>query len=396
MTLTSAIPGPSTAGASPAGFVRRNRVALLLGLGVLLVLLLVTWINRDQGGLGGSLDPQNPGPGGARAVAQVLVDEGVPVEIVRGRAELDTARLDASTTVVTANPEALGASTWDDLDQRVRDAGAVLVVVGLNPIVADGLGLGEEDLSLGPEESPIKASCDPAVDLMAGLSLTSEWQTTAVKGDGCFGTTSGRYLLVDRQQHRWVLTNPKPVSNEEIDRGDNAAIALRLFGQGARVVWYVAQVEDTAVSDGVGLSRLLPDWLVPALWLLGIATLALLLVSGRRLGPLVVEPVPVTIKALESTTALGRLYEQARDRPHAADLLVTGTARRLGPLLGLAENTPRTELVRATAERTAWSVAEVAALLPDRDAIKASVRSDTDLVALAQNLHRLEEEVRTR
>lgn len=391
LTAEPAPTGPS------GGFVRRNRVALGLTLAVITTLVLVSWANRDQAGSGGFLDPENADPSGARAVAQVLEDQGVPVEIVRGRAALEAATLDEDTTVVMTNPEHLGESTWSDLDTRVRRAGAVLVVAGLSLPVADGLGLGKSDLTPGPSERTVAADCSPEVDLMAGLSLTSEWDTPGVKGDGCFGDAiTGRQLLVDRQEHRWVLTNPHPVSNEDVDLGENAAVVLRLFGQRDRVVWYVAKVDDTLVSDGVGLSRLLPPWLVPSLWLLAVATLALLLVRGRRLGPLVVEPIPVTIKALESTTALGRLYEQARDRVHAADLLVDGTARRLGLALGLAEYSPRADLARAVADRTGRGLAEVSALLPDRGRIAESIRSDADLVALAQNLHQLEEEVRTR
>ena len=42
---------------------------------------------------------------------------------------------------------------------------------------------------------------------------------------------------------------------------------------------------------------------------------------GRRLGPLVVEPLPVVVKAVESTQGRGRLYRRVRDRAHAAGIL---------------------------------------------------------------------------
>jgi hypothetical protein len=144
----------------------------------------------------------------------------------------------------------------------------------------------------------------------------------------------------------------------------------------------------------VDLSRLLPDWIVPGLWLLGVALVTLLLVHGRRLGPLVVEPLPVTIKALESTTSLGRLYERARDRDHAADLLAAGSARRLGPLLGLGDSeSARADLIAALADRTGRRTEDLAGLFSHP---RTRIRTDADLVALAQDLHRLEEEVRTR
>lgn len=387
MTTTATAPATSR----KPGFLRRNRVAVLLGTAALLVLVLVTWANRDQGGRGGALDPQNASPGGARALAQVLGDQGVPVEVVRGRAAFDDVDLDSDTTVAISNPDQLGASTWTHLDDRVRGADAVLLVVGLSPVVAEGLGLGDQSISPNGG-GEIDAACDPARSLVDGLTLVTDGGAPAVAGDGCFGDRTGRLLLVDRQEHRWVLTDPTPFSNDQVDRADNAALALRLLGQRDRVVWYVADVEDTALSDAVGISRLLPDWLVPSLWLVGVAALSLLLVRGRRLGPLVVEPVPVTIKALESTTSLGRLYEQARDRAHAGDLLVAGTARRLAPLLGMADGAARADLVVAIAERTGRRTEEIAALLPEH--ARQVVRTDADLVRLAQDLHRIEEEVR--
>lgn len=378
------------------GFVRRNRTMLLLGVGIALALLLVTWLGRGNAGGGSALDPQNPSPGGARAVAQVLGDHGVGVTIVRGRADFDQASLDGSTTVVVSNPDQLGSSTWKDLDRRVRTTdGAVLVVVGLGPAVADGLGLGKDDVTDSGSAQRTRADCEPARPLMDGLRLTSPAYSLAVRGDGCFGTSSARMLLVDRNEHRWVLTTGSPLSNADVDVDDNAAVVLRLLGQRDRVLWYVADAGDTPAGEGVSLSRLLPPWLVPSLWLIGIATLALLLVRGRRLGPLVVEPVPVTIRALESTTSLGRLYEKARDRDHAAALLVAGTAERLAVRLGTAPTATRAELVRAVAARTGRPVARVEALLPEAAGTTHHVHSDTDLVALAQDLLQLEEEVRT-
>lgn len=393
MSVTAASPG-APAEAAASSFLRRNRVPVLLGTGMLLLLLLITWVNRDQGGRGGALDPENPGASGSRAIAQVLADQGVEVDVVRGAAAFGDAVVDARTTVVVSNPDALGASTWDELDRRVSDADAVLVVVGLGPVVADGLRLGEDELdTTGPRESQ-DADCAPARPLLDGLRLASDADAVTVAGDGCFGDRSGRRLLIDRQEQRWVLTDPVPFTNDQVDRADNAAIALRLLGQRDRVVWYVADVADTAASDGVDLGRLLPDWLIPSLWLIGVATLTWLLVRGRRLGPLVVEPVPVTIKALESTTSLGRLYERARDRGHAAELLVAGSVRRLAPQLGLAAGADRRDVVTALAERTGRRTEELTALFPDSAA--TVVRTDADLVALAQNLHRLEEEVRNR
>jgi len=375
-------------------FAQRNRVPIALGLAAVCVLLLVTWLGRDSGSVGGYLDPQSAGRGGARALAQVLGDHGEPVEIVRGRHALEEADVDARTTVVVSNAVDLGKRTFAEVDDRVRSTnGGVLVVIGISPSVADGLGLTANDFSTATEDETTPADCSPAEPLVDGLSLTSPGSGYGVPGDGCFGTSGGRLLLVDRGAHRWVLVDGSPMTNDQVDRGQNAAVGLRLLGQRDRVVWYVADPGDVLPGEGTGISRLLPRWIKPSIWLIGIAVVALMIQRGRRLGPLVTEPLPVTIRALESTTALGRLYAKARDRQHAAALLVDGTAARLGVLLGVAPTASRDELVQATGTRTGRGVDNVAALLSTN--AHERVRSDTDLVRLAQELTQLEEEVRT-
>ncbi len=83
---------------------------------------------------------------------------------------------------------------------------------------------------------------------------------------------------------------------------DNAALALRLLGQHERLLWYVADSTDLGSGEGLSLSRLLPPWLGPSAILLVVGVLALMLLRGRRLGPLVTEPLPVVVRAVESTT----------------------------------------------------------------------------------------------
>jgi hypothetical protein len=389
VSTVSTSAGPEGAPApARTGFLRRNRVPVALGAAVVCALLLVTWLGRDTG-RHGTLDPQNAAPEGARALAQVLGEQGVPVDIVRGRAAFEQARVDGSTTVVVGNPWDLGSRTYGEVEQRVATSDAVLVVAGISPAVADGLGLAEKDFSTATDRDRTPARCSPAQPLLDGLTLTVPGSGLGVPGDGCFGDRSGRLLLVGASAHRWVLVDGSPLSNDRIDEGDNAAVALRLLGQRDRVVWYVADPDEVQAGEGTGVGRLLPPWLVPSVWLLAIAAVALLLQRGRRLGPLVTEPMPVTIRALESTTALGRLYERARDRWHAADLLVEGTVRRLRSTLGTSPTAPREDVVRAVAVRTGRPVQQVASLL-DR-----VVRTDADLVALANELTQLEEEVRT-
>ena len=118
------------------------------------------------------------------------------------------------------------------------------------------------------------------------------------------------------------------------------------------------------------------------------ATLATLLWRGRRLGPLVVEPLPVSIKAVESTQGRGRLYRRVHDRGHAVGILRAATSRRLATRLRLPPGLDSPLLVEAVARATGadpWSVHD---LLVGRQ-----VADDAALTRLAADLAALEKEV---
>ena len=85
------------------------------------------------------MDPDNPGPSGARALARVLGDEGVDVQVARGADELEAIDVDGGTSVVVVLPEYLGTSTIERLREHTGQAHAV-IVVGAGPGVADALG----------------------------------------------------------------------------------------------------------------------------------------------------------------------------------------------------------------------------------------------------------------
>jgi hypothetical protein len=56
---------------------------------------------------------------------------------------------------------------------------------------------------------------------------------------------------------------------------------------------------------------------------------------GRRLGPVVEEPLPVVVRAAETVEGRSRLYRKAGARDVAAEALRRAAVRRLGTALGL-------------------------------------------------------------
>lgn len=356
-----------------------SRRPLLIGLAVLAVLIAVSLLTRDDADVEDPFDPRNPTVSGDQAVARVLDQHGVDVVIARGQAALLAEQVDPETAVVVTNPDQLGESTLDQLREHARQGGA-LVVVGDAEVLEVLFDIKAGESASGP------TSADCEVDLVDDL-VVRRYGEAGLDTDGCFGA-SGSAALV-RRDDVWLLTTRQALTNAHVLDSDNGALALRLLGQGDRLVWYVADAADTPASDGVRLSALLPPFLVPALWLGVAAVLALVLWRGRRLGPLVTEPLPVVVRAAESTRSRGQIYHRTRDRQHAATVLVDASRRRLAEALRLPRGATSESLVMAVAARTGRDPRAVHELLT-----VPLVGKDSALVELGRRLTQLENEVR--
>ena len=366
------------------GLVRRHRATLLIVLGLLAAVAVVLW--SGQGGrTAEDLDPANPDPGGARALARVLDDQGVDVSVARGAAELDDVSVDAATTVVVTSTDALGRSTVERLLASVGDARLVLVAAGAG--VTDAVGLEGQPSSSTLGQGTRGACADSSYD-----ELVLEVDTTLAypSPDGCFRTDDGDTVLVERDGVVYFGAGDA-LTNDQVLRAANAALALRLLGQDQRLVWYVPDVADLVGDDGVSVSTLLPDWIGPGLWLVGLSTIALVLWRVRRLGALSTEPLPVVVRAIETTLSRGRLYRRAGDRAHAAGALRRAARVRAAERLRLGAVPDEHALVRDVAHHLARPVDEVADLLgPDAP----TPASDAALITLAGQLAELDREVR--
>lgn len=343
-----------------------------------------------SGGLrtSGPLDPDNPDPGGAQALARVLAQRGVEVSVVRGADALDAAGVGSGTTVLVTSTDQLGASTTRRLLHARR--GARLVLAGPGPGTTRALGVPALPYTVTPS-GPRPAGCaDPR---LAGLEIDVDQALEYPVPGGCFAGRHGA-LVAEPRAGVVLLGAADALRNDQVLRADNAAVALRLLGQDRRLVWYVPSIDDLVGGDGVSLATLLPRWLRPALWLGTIAVLALIGWRARRLGPLVTEPLPVVVRAIETTRARGRLYRRAGDRAHAAAALRaaarTRVADRLRPGAGARDTGA---LVRDVARHLGRPVEEVERLLgPDAP----PPANDHDLITLAGRLAELDREVRHR
>lgn len=347
--------------------------------------------------------PVNPGVDGGQALAEVLREQGVDVEVVPGTAALD--RGGAGTTVLLPHTAYLGPESGPALLQRLVGADRVVVLVpddGQTPGEALGVDL---DVSFGTAGA-VSPDC-PATFAREGDRLSRYDVLLSVGGAdregalACYppgeghnagGAREGAVLTLPATAQRPELVVAGVTSawtNGHVTEEANAALALRLLGGSDRLLWVLPQPGDAQLDAATTLWEVLPPFLTAWTWLLGAAVLALALWRGRRLGPVVTEPLPAVVHAAETTRSRGRLYRQARDRRHALAALQAGARRRLAPRLGLPRTTSPESLAPAVATATGRPEAEVRRLLLDDTA-----GDDRALVESARALRSLEEQVR--
>ena len=219
--------------------------------------MVVLTLGNQASHRGVPLDPDNPDPSGAQAVARVLDDQGVDVSVARSADDLEDATIDSGTTVVVTSTELLGQSTVDRLLDRVGEARLVLVEPG--PGTTEAFGLSQLPYAVALD-GPRSAGCaDPTY---AGLSVEVDRGAEYPVSDGCFAGDEGA-LVAEPRPGLVLFGAGEALSNDQVLRADNAAVALRLLGQDDHLVWYVPSLDDLVGDDGVSLATLLPSWLEP-------------------------------------------------------------------------------------------------------------------------------------
>ncbi|MFJ9390327.1 DUF4350 domain-containing protein [Nocardioides sp. NPDC101246] len=377
-TQTPTSPADPTAGR--LSWFRRNRPILIVALAFMIAVVLAYVATPKGGEAFAAYDPESPDPDGTRALVQVLEDHGVEVEIVRSSKSLESTEIRRDTTVFVTGTDALGEQTASRLRERTDDA-ADLILAEPAPYVSAMLGI---PYAVSQTSDAVEAGCDDP--RWEGLGIQAD-AVTAYDTGSCFPHEAGAVLAPTEGLTVWGA--PQVLTNDQILRADNAAVALRLLGRSDHLVWYVPSFDDLAPDEAHSPSSLLPRWIKPALWLLLVAFIAFAIARGRRLGPLAVEPLPVHVRAGETTRSLGRLYRRSGDRTHAAATLRQAARTRLSRRLRLGRDTSAEAVVRAVAQHTGRPDLEVSALLTD-----APTENDQDLITLANALAALEEEVR--
>ena len=340
---------------------------------------------------GVALAPDNPGAAGSRAAAEILKRQGVEISYVRTMREALRADAPGTTLLVTSTTGLI-----DEQLNALAGTKADLVLAGPSYWALGTLAPGLEPGYTGAAEVRTAECEDP--DALAAGTITATGTELRAGPPGvtlCFpgkSANTGLYAVIKGTRRTAVFADGAVLTNRQLADEGNAALALRALGRHPKLTWYVPTFDDTSTGREPGLAPgadILPPWLGPLLAQLAVLTGVLAWWRARRLGRLVTEPLPVTVRASETTLGRGRLYRRARSRGHAAAALRAGAASRMALRVGLPRSAGATAVIDGVAGATHRTTADVAALIygpPPSD--------DANLLRLAGQLDKLESEVR--
>lgn len=387
MTNSQAVITPTV-----ARFLRRWLAWISIGVAALLISVVVLVVRSATSTQGEPMSATNPGPAGARALVEVLRAQGVNVTITDSLDATDAAVGDATTTTLFFYDPNFALTE----QQLTRMLGLADDVVALDPS-GELLQLISPNLApAGAVDATPSARCDvAAAEVASTISAAGKGYRVLEGTDGreietCFGSGDGVYSLVQvtTDDKRYVVLGAlEALTNSEILEHGNAALGLNLLGANDHLVWYLPGIDDYETHAATP-AELSPRWVIPVSLAALLVALAAMLWRGRRLGPLVIEPLPVAVRASETMRGRARLYERANARLHTLDSLRIGTIARLATACGLPVVATVDEVVLATASAAKLDAIQVRAVLVD-----AVPTSDRALVRLSDELLHLEQRV---
>jgi hypothetical protein len=386
---------PDSAPPDSAGHVARRRWRRSRGILVAIIALaivgvvLATLQPRQEAGY---LDPDSPGQQGAKALTEITRQQGTPVTVehsVSAAADLMRTRPDAvlvithSERLLPGDLSTLGGLPGDRL--LIEPTGDTLEALAPGVVRAGGAsGTLTPDCSL-----PAAVS---AGDVALPDAQTYNAPAIAAK---CY-FSDGKPSLVQLPATGstvTVLGTGAPLTNERLAEEGNAALGMNLVGARASAVWLLPDPPPPG-SGRKSFTELVPFGVKLAVLQAVIAVLLVALWRARRLGPVVVEPLPVVVRSAEAVEGLARLYRSRRACDRAALALRTGALERLTALLGMPRSAATdpamaAEIIAGIAAHTGQAQATIGAALYGPPPV-----DDTGLVRLAGYLDELERQVR--
>lgn len=334
---------------------------------------------------GGRMDPASTGSEGAHALVTLLRGHGVDVVVADTVADVEKA-MRADTLLLIAQSQRIADKVL--LDRLAKVGGDLLLV---EPTSRTRAALAPDIRSGGASTLDSEPNCGLREANRAGpvqLGPTNTYRAVGHRAiTSCYGDALVRYQ--DGGRTVTLVGSTDFMTNGGLLRAGNAALAMNLAGDRARLVWYAPQRVEGKTSAHATLFDLIPDNVSWMFWQLWLAVLLVALWKGRRIGPLVAEELPVVVRASETVEGRGRLYRSRRARDRAAQALRTATLQRLLPRLGLTAGSPDQAVTMAVAQRSGADPQTVWHTL-----FGPPPATDADLVHLARALDDIERQLR--
>lgn len=370
------------------GWSRRHLAWIIIGT-IVAALGVVTVAQSPSNPDTAPLSARNAAPDGAMAAAEILRRHGVTVTPSESFA--------ATTSLLAGKPRATvllydrnGYLDSVQLHSLLQSAARVVVVAPGYRTLA-GLSRQIRNAGVVPNgTSTLEAGCGQTDPLVAGR-ISGKGALLYTGADvTCYRPSSkdGGVYAASADGRLVVLGSAALLSNDLLQVEGNAALALRTLGPTQDLVWYLPGLGDVP-NDGrpPTLDELAPPWVgFLGLWVAVVALLAVLW-RGRRLGPLVFEPLPVVVKAVETAEGRARLYQDSRAVGQAADNLRAGTLTRLAKHFRLGPEASADAVLEAVSRKVNRPAREVRTVLLDH-----RPRTESELVHWAQRIETLEEE----
>ncbi len=318
---------------------------------------------------GRALDPTSAAPAGSHALSVLLADRGTTSTPISSVAAAVNAA--PTSTVLITSPDDFST------DQLHRLVASGHRLVAIEPGPRSLAALDPARSSGFADAGPVEPGCDWAGAHATGVVDYPNGVSTYSGPGGCYaGTVVVTPKLV-------IIGTPDALMNRHLGNGHLAALAINALSDDGTVsdVAWLLPGDDAAGPGAPTVWSIFPPWVGRAVWTLLVLGLLLAIWQGRRLGPVVREPLPVIVPAAEVVEGHGRLYRRAQAREQAAAALRSGTVSRLAR--------------RGRLPRSA-SAAEVAAMVPGGAALfDGQVPADDQaLVQLARDLDDLEQRSR--
>jgi Domain of unknown function (DUF4350) len=340
------------------------------------------------------LDPDSPGQQGTRALAEITRQHGTPVTVVRDvSAAANELGAHPDAVLVIARSERLGRADLTTL--RALPGDRLLLEPTSDTLDALAPGVEQDGVTSGTLDPgcplPAASAAGPVALIGAEVYKTPAGATRCYIGDG----RPSLVQLPVNGANVTVVGSGEPFTNERLTSDGDAALGINLLGSRSNVVWLLPDPPPPGAAGHKSFTELVPFGVKLAFLQTVIAVVLVALWRARRLGPVVVEPLPVVVRSAEAVEGRARLYRSRRAGDRAAMALRAGALERLTALLGMPKSAASdpamaNDIIAGIAAHTGEAHATIGAALYGPPPV-----DDAELVRLSGYLDELERQVRS-